>query len=159
MFFLEHGFSNPFREFDLLRLTLQGLKRQQGQQPRRLRQPVTPRVLTRLQRALRQDRILSSQDKKMVWAAFTTAFYGFLRASEFTTQGRFNPRHHLAASDVHIGRSGVTLRLKASKTDQYRKGHTVRIRTLQGPLCPVVAMSQYRQVMGVANRAVPFFQF
>ena len=36
----------------------------------------------------------------MIWAAITTAFFGFLRIGEMTCSGLFNSSTHLSRSDV-----------------------------------------------------------
>ena len=36
----------------------------------------------------------------MLWAAFSLAYFGFLRSSEFTCNGNFNPESHLARTDI-----------------------------------------------------------
>ena len=157
-FFIEHGFSNPFKEFDLLRLTLQGLKREQGQQPRRPRKPITPSLLKQLSERLHHDQA-SDHDKAMLWAAFTTAFFGFLRVSEFTSQGQHDPRVHLTVNDVRIQQSYASIRIKTSKVDPYRKGHKVHLAANHGPLCPVTALARYAYRRLTASRVAPFFQF
>ena len=159
MFYIEHGFPEPFQEFNLMRLTLQGLRRKQGQQPKQTRQPVTPALLLRLQLALRQDSVLSSHDQAMLWAAFTTAFFGFLRDSEFTGTRRGQTMTYLAAQDVQITPFEATLQLRASKTDQYRAGHTVHIHANKDPLCPVAALAWYAHIRGGNGDRKPFFRF
>ena len=77
------GHSDPLAG-KLLRKMPRGILHYQGQH-RVLRQPVTPRVLLAIRPLLRSW--LGSYDFSMVWAAFTLAFFGFLRCSEFTYQG------------------------------------------------------------------------
>ena len=49
----------------------------------------------------------------MYWAAFVLAFYGFLRASEYTapTASRFDPRVHLSVKDITVCPESITLHL------------------------------------------------
>ena len=78
------GHSYPLAGKLLLRKVLRGILRYQGQH-RVLRQPVTSGVLLAIRPFL--PSWLGSSDFSMVWAAFTLAFFGFLRCSEFTYQG------------------------------------------------------------------------
>ena len=52
----------------------------------------------------------------MLWAAFTIVFYGFLRVSEYTT---------LHWSDVSVTEENLSIKLHQSKTDPFRRGHTM----------------------------------
>ena len=88
------------------------------------------------------------QDNIMIWAAFTLAFFGFLRISEFTCSSRFNPNLHLTASDIKFFRSFASphymnVEIKASETDPFRKSMTLVIgKTLQ-VTCSVNAIKKY----------------
>ena len=75
-------------------------------------------------------------DHIMFWAACCTAFFGFLRVSEFTCSGVFVPGRHLGFDDIEWDAAGqYRLFLHTSKTDPFRpSGHQV---------CPVAAMSRY----------------
>ena len=104
----------------LLEYTVRGIRRQQGENPRR-RLPITTATLKYLKSQLRQL-TLNHADKRMLWAAFCVAFYGFLRVSEFTCQavGSFNPDQSLLRQDIILQGSAVTIEIKASKTDPFR---------------------------------------
>eukprot|EP00794_Sanderia_malayensis_P001769 gene1769-1970_t len=63
-------------------------------------------------------------DDVMFWAACCTAFFGFLRAAEFTADSStFSPDYHLSVTSVSIDKSpvpdAVFLFLPRSKTDQF----------------------------------------
>ena len=82
----------------------------------------------------------------MLWSAFTLAFFGFLRSSEFTppSSTHFNPLVHLANSDISITSSGsLLLQLKASKTDPFRLGCSITLSLSGRSVCAVRAMHCY----------------
>ena len=81
----------------------------------------------------------------MLWSAFTLAFFGFLRSSEFTSPSstHFKPLVHLASSDSFTFDGSLLLQLKGSKTDPFRMGCSITL-VLSGHLvCAVWAMHRY----------------
>ena len=111
-----------------LKQTLRGIKSfqaKQGRQPRP-RLPITPAIL----RSIRDVWSKSSptHDQIMLWAAFTLAFFGFLRSGEICSPSdkAYDPSAHLSFSDVAIddpqNPSIMRVHLKTSKTDPFRKG-------------------------------------
>ncbi len=74
MYHLEHGYPDPTHNAPQLHLLLQGIKRTSAPS-RQTRQPITTSILLR-----RSD--LSRYHRRLYWAAFTLAFYGFLRVGE-----------------------------------------------------------------------------
>ena len=153
------GHDIPFSDFHRLYLLLRGIKRAQGRShslPKRL--PITPILL----RTIKENLFNSSrlfQDKVMIWAAITTAFFGFLRVSEYTTtrKTQYDPTSTLLASDVRIRNDSVRLHLKTSKTDPFRQGVTVRIEANNTILCPVNALRWY--IAAHPNPRGPLFTF
>ena len=134
-----------FRDFDRLYLLLKGIKRSQGRSysiPKRL--PITPTLLRTMNSNLFNSSKLF-EDKIMIWAAITTAFFGFLRISEYTTPRKhtFDPSITLLLEDIRIRNDSVRLHLKSSKTDPFRQGVTVRIEANNTILCPVSALRYY----------------
>ena len=99
----------------------------------------------------------------MLWAACCLAFFGFLRASEFTVpcDSGFNSSAHLSWGDLAVDDSGhpsvLSIQLKAFKTDPFRKGITLFIGKVPSNLSPVSAMLAYLLVRG--QHAGPLFQF
>ncbi len=73
----------------------------------------------------------SYRDAAMLWAAVTLCFCGFLRSGEVVvpSQSGYDPTYHLRYGDVLVDNtkapSFLEVRLKASKTDPFRKGVSV----------------------------------
>ena len=99
---------------------VQRLRAEQGKTQRR-RKPMTVEVLE----VLRASWSVSpgGVDAKMLWAAATLAYFGFMRSGELTipSTGCFNLGTHLnwqdVATDSVTSPTVVKVRLKASKTD------------------------------------------
>ena len=85
----------------------------------------------------------------MIWAAITTAFFGFLRIGEMTCSGLTNSSTHLSRSGVSFHdkvndhEAFLNLRIKASKTDPFRSSTTITIGSTSGIICPVRALKTY----------------
>lgn len=145
------GYHDPLEGKLLLKKILRGILRYQGQR-KILCQPVTPGVLLSIRPLLQAW--LGPKDYSMVWAAFTLAFYGFLRCSEFTYQGvsTFSSRLDLCTECVSFYPSlaypqHMTVTLKSSKTDSFRAGQSLIIARAASPVCAVTAMRQYIQTV------------
>ena len=139
-----------------LEYILKGIKRDNAQfsNSRKDSQPITPSILSRLFSVWEGRPDL--RDAKMLWAAACLAFC-FLRVREFTTPGvsQFDEETYLSVTDVSVNStqppSMISIRLKQSKTDQWRKGITVILgRANKCPLCPVSSLLSYIVVRGMA---------
>ena len=153
------GYPSIFDKSPRLARLIRGIKRYQGNRHTRPRRtPVTPFLLRKLGVNLFRSPMLH-KDKLMIWAAMLSAFFGFLRVSEYTSQwtGRYDPQITLCVEDIHIFGNRVEIKLKASKTDPFRQGVTVRVAHNGSSLCPVTAIQRYRE----ANPTLvgPLFQF
>ncbi len=114
--------------------------------------PITLLVLQLIKLHLNLEKF----DDVMLWAACLTAFFGFLRASEFTVPPEgFNNSRHLAITDVMIDKhpspDKVFIKLKFSKTDQFGRSCIVILARSSSSLCPVTALLQYLHLRGDAN--------
>ena len=81
----------------------------------------------------------------MLLAASTTAFFGFLRSSEFVSHSirKFDPESTLMFSDVTFKAPRISLNIKISKTDPFRQGCTIRLSPTNTVICPVSALQQH----------------
>ena len=140
---IEHGFNNPLENCFRLERVLRGIKRIQGTGIRQ-RLPITISILRKLSGILN----LNNYSDSLFWAACLTGFFGFLRCGEFTTSSsQFDINTNLAVHDLQIDRQDnptlVLLNIKASKTDQFRRGHVLRIGTSGTNICAVRALMTY----------------
>ena len=143
---LERGFEDPTKD----ELLCTGIKRSQGAQTR-TRLPVTIIVLQTLKSQLRLDSAFSPLEKRLLWAAFTMAFYGFLRASEFTTP---------SLKWQHVQRTGnaYTTFIEQSKTDPFHCGHLITIYASDTSTCPVRALQLYAEAFPQHQGNAPIFK-
>ena len=88
-------------------------------------------------------------DHIMLWAACCLGFFGFLRSGEMTApeNEKFDPGQHLYYADISadnpLNPTMLAVKIKQSKTDQFRHGAKVFLGRTDTPLCPVVAMLAY----------------
>ena len=111
---LERGLEDPTKD-ELLHLLCIGIKGSQGV-PTHTRLLITINVLRTLKSKLRHDPSFFSLEKRLRWAAFTLAFYGFLGASEFATS-------YLIWQHIHFGGDRYTMFIEQSKTDPFHYHH------------------------------------
>ena len=145
---IAQGFGDIFASrLPRLDYVLRGVRRSQGSQPKRPRLPMTPEILRTLHRhwSPREDDF----DVVMLWAACCLGFFGFLRAGEFTVESLrcFDPVAHLAPADVSVDSREVpkvvSVRIKQSKTDPFRRGTVIHLGRTGNSLCPVAAILAY----------------
>ena len=83
-------------------------------------------------------------DKYLLLASCLVAFFGLLRVSEYTcpTQTEYDKALHLLTTDIQFNSDFtiMSVRIKASKTDPFRIGTTIRISATFYNLCPVGAI-------------------
>ena len=153
------GHQLDFKNFHRLYLLLKGIKRAHGkkyQLPKR--QPITPYLLN----LIRVNLFNSSrayEDKLMLWAALTTAFFGFLRVSEYTSTHRtkYDPQSTLLYTDLTLDNDIANVNIKASKTDPFREGTIIRLAGNDSTLCPINALREYLAVH--PTNSGPLFTF
>ena len=138
------GSPDPTRGASRLARLLRGIRRSRSSSTL-IRLPITNRLMGVLFSALSAP----SFDQVMFWAACCTAFFGFLRVSEFTCAGVFIPSRHLAITDIHFDGAGhYRLFVKASQTDQLHQGCTVLLGPSGQDICPVAALFRYLALRG-----------
>ena len=110
---IENGLLDPTTD-DTLHLVCRGTHRQQIN-PDCTRLPITINLLRTLKTQLRSSE-MSLLEQRLLWAAFTLSFYGFLRASECLS---------LTWSDMLIFNNYITITIRQSKTDPFRRGQSM----------------------------------
>ena len=130
-------------KFIRLQYILRGIKRYQVQNPK----PGLPIRKEHLQEFynLLQPYSHTNRDNKMIWAAMCLAFFGFLRMSEFTVNQHFQQSEHLRPDDLAFFPSfeaptHMSLKVKCSKTDPFRKGITLTLGITESNVCAVKAL-------------------
>ena len=147
---IAQGLPDPLiSQMSKLEGVVRGIKSQQARSapssPKRL--PISLSILRQVKEHL--VTLVTDHNGVMLWAAACTGLYGFLRAGELTvpSESAFDSSTHLCFSDVSVDNildpQIVKLRLKASKTDPFRKGVDVALgRTLMNT-CPITALLAY----------------
>ena len=107
---IEHSMPDPTMG-DLLHLVCRGIRHLQGDS-QRIRLPITINMLHTIKEQLHQSSY-TVQEQRMLWAAFTIAFYGFFRVGELTS---------LRWSDIAFSPDHISIGLRQSKTDPFRRG-------------------------------------
>jgi len=157
---IENSLADPFADAPLHRLLLRGIKWTIGLSFRR-RLPITMSVMCQLKGALANDPQIVSQDKLMLWSAFTLVFFAFLCSSEFTSPSSvlFNLLVHLSHSDISFTSAGsLSLQLKSSKTDPFRMGCSIMFTPSGRSVCAVRAMHRYLAHQ-LSGNSTPFYFF
>ena len=143
---LERGHHNP-TDNDLLRLLCKGIKRSQGDTSRPWL-PVTINVLKALKTQLWNSSYYSLVEKRLLWSAFTLAFYTFLQAEEFTDSS-------LQWSDVQSSPTTITIHLRQSKTDPFRRVQFIFLQATSTSTCPVRTMNLFTDL--ITTRTGPLY--
>ena len=160
-FTIRRSMVSPIPSFQRLYMLLKGIKRAQGTRfRRRKRDPITPPTLLLLHQYLFAHDERHYNDKLMIWAALLTAFFGFLRVSEYTspTKSKYDPNATLLNSDLTLSSTNASLVIKSSKTDPFRVGVTLRMSANGSLLCPIRALSQYIRTRSPPTPS-PLFMF
>ena len=131
---LANGFRDRLPNMHQLHFTLRGIKRKLGATGnRKPRMPITIFLLKQI-----NSYIMSTYpnlvDQRMLWAASTLAFFGFLWSSEYTSpsKSKYHKSSTLQLQDVTLQESRILVRIKAS-----REGITLSFAKTGASVCPV----------------------
>lgn len=150
-------------EMARLEQVLKGAKREYVKKnpDKRERLPITPDLLIKMKSIWNKDP--SKFDNIMIWAACSLCYFGFLRSGEVTvpSEAAYDSGTHLNMADISVDSienpSVVKVRIKASKTDQFRRGVDIYVGRTHNQLCPVEALMTYVARRG--KQQGPFFRF
>ena len=104
-----------------------------------------------------------THDTNMIWAAYTLAYFTFLRAGEMTVPNNqtFDPSVHLSVADIAVddakNPSVLQIKIEQSKMDPFRRGVNLYVGRTGSDLCAVSAMLSYLTAKGMAPG--PLFRF
>ena len=158
----EFGCPLAFSSMYLLYKTLRGIKTCLGV-AKRARYPVTVSVLHSIYYKLKPFHSVDI-DSSMLWASFTLAFFGFLRSSEFTCNGKFDIHTHLTRSDITFypnisNPTHFDIVIKKSKTDPFRETAKLTIAKSNSTVCAVTTLQDYILQTPTRQSSQPLFQF
>lgn len=128
-------------ELGHLKTLLNGFKRLHNSKPKP-RYPITFDILERICILLRKK---ETYENLLLETMCTLAFFAFLRCGEFTIDcaDKFDPVFHLCLADLLIFDDCVHLKLKASKTDPFRQGITIKLFETKRCICPYSVCCRY----------------
>jgi site-specific recombinase XerC len=138
-----NGWIDPSDNF-LVKKLKEGCKRQKCTGDSRC--PITLPILQRLLQVL-QGIYYNAYEVAMFKAAFTLAFFGFLRVGEFAKTPHVDIDRVLSIGDITLSNEQggqLLVHLRFSKMDQTGKGEVIHIPSnAQSGICPVSAIRQY----------------
>ena len=129
-----------------LELVVRGMKREQAGLPTRT---ITYHTRNIESHTAALERKMGGMGRGNVMGSDDLCFYGFLWAGEVVVPSDtgFDPAQHLTYDDIAVDSkqqpSFITVNIKQSKTDPFRKGVTIVVGHAVGPLCPLVAVLTY----------------
>ena len=156
---IRYGHHTQLPPLPRLYLLVRSIKRTQGSiysKPKR--QPITIEMLALIYKQLSTSK-LNNHDRQMLWTACTTAFFGFLRSSEYVSPStnEYDPSTTLLFTDITPMASKVHVNIKSSKTDPFRHGCVLRLCSTNHPICPVNSLKEYYRIH--LKKSGPLFTF
>ncbi|XP_048125145.1 uncharacterized protein LOC125311293 [Alosa alosa] len=140
---LLHGSECPSFSDTRIGLLIKGIRRQQPV-PQDSRLPITSSILATCLATLRKG-FISPHSDFTISVMFILAFFGLLRCSKFTCPSSlFIPDVHTCIADLEqLDQDTIRFTIKQSKTDQFRKGHSIFIFNSASDLQPLQYLSHY----------------
>lgn len=149
--YLAAGYMNPLesdtgKEFHRLKTIMSAIKKC-NQTRKNVRLPITFNILDKLIKRLKRG-YQSQHTDALLAAVYSTAFFGFLRCGEITCDNisTFDPSIHITNNDLKFEEGRVSLKLKISKTDPFRKGISIQLFSSGDTTCPVNAIKAYLSI-------------
>ena len=125
---IELDFEDRVSQMQQLHILVRGIMRKLGTHGlRKPRLPITLLTMKILHSYLEESPL--DIKTRMLWAAFTLAFFAFLRSSKYVSKATtsYIPESTLLCSDISLGQRYMTINIKASKTDPFREGMTLYV--------------------------------
>lgn len=140
-----------------VRLLLRGISKC-SPAPSSARLPISIDILSKLISILRHG-CFSPFDDLTMEVICLSAFFGFLRCSEYTVPSIASfPTLGIRCSDLKlIPDSHFILFLRISKTDQLRQGQCIQLSKINSPLCPFTSMLKYIAERKAISSSDPLF--
>ena len=158
---LEYPFCKKnFQPMLQLKLVLTGIKKSRTPSPVQ-RLPITAAIMDKLCSIL-NGKMFNPYVDKLVKAAISLAYFGFLRCGEFTSSSNvFDPETNVCLGDVTVHYNEAFLMLKASKTDPFHHGVVVSYFRVECQFCPVEALENFLKARTrfANNPNAPLFLF
>jgi integrase len=165
---IANGFANPILDdngipLPTLHRVVRGIARRYTK-ARKERQPLTTDKLAAIIKYAKNV-TQCLDDATMMRAALSLGVYLLLRVSEFvhpTMKAKHKKKRHLSLRDVTFypnfkHAKMMDVRIRASKTDPYRNGQTLRTMANGSATCPVRLMKEWIGVRGWKNPKGPLF--
>ena len=111
------------------------------------RLPVTIDLLHFLKTQLQNNPSYSLLEKRLLWSAFTLTFMASLGLVNFLSSS-------LQWSDVQFSATTIAIDLRQSKTDSFRRGHTITIQATSTSTCPVRAINCFAELSTLRSGSV-----
>ena len=117
---------------------------------------ITIDIMRMLKDQLHHSHQYSLVEQRLLWSAFTVAFYGFLRACEFTSSIPIGATT-LTWNDIEFSPSYIHIRSRQSKTNPFRRGCSITLAATGTSTCPCKALCHYANLISPRNQKDPLF--
>ena len=135
-----HNWPDPTKEFQVTSM-LKGFRKLHSRPDQRV-----PLTLSMLQDIISKLPVIcqNAYESSLFKAAFLTCFFGLLRVSELTAPTKTGTSPLLRCHLSFAQNLAISLLITRSKTDQFRKGHLIKLQPNNIPnLCPCLALHDF----------------